>query len=205
MSSSPFGLRWSFARNIHERTSVQCELLFTNCPTPDHNRVIRVEVSNEQTALAVDVELFRRAVQVVLAGEGIGVATVSLAVVDDPTMRALNRRYLNHDYDTDVLSFLLDDVDGALDGEVIVSADTAMRRAAEYSWSAADEMLLYVIHGTLHLTGCDDHAEADRANMRRKEMGYLTALGRDPQHADPDGEAGLGNARGRLRTDSSER
>jgi probable rRNA maturation factor len=153
------------------------------------NRVICVEVCNEQSALPVDADLARRAVAVVLAGESVTCATISIAVVDDPTMRELNRRYLNHDYNTDVLSFLLDESDGRLDGEIIVSADTAIMRASEFAWSADDEMLLYVIHGTLHLTGYDDHSDVDRGRMRRKEMQYLQALGRDPQRADPDGES----------------
>jgi hypothetical protein len=50
-------------------------------------------------------------------------------------------------------------------------------------------MLLYLIHGTLHLAGYDDHSVADRGRMRRKEMQYLRELGRDPRRADPHGEA----------------
>ena len=104
-------------------------------------------------------------------------------------MRDLNRRYLNHDYDTDVLSFLLDEANDQLDGEVIVSADTAIRRAGEFEWSANDELVLYLVHGTLHLTGCDDHSEGDRAQMRRLEIKYLQELGLDAKRADPFGES----------------
>ena len=154
-------------------------------------RVISVEVCNEQSALPVDTALTRRAVSVVLAGESVTSATISVAVVDDPTMRELNRRYLNHDYNTDVLSFLLEESDGQLDGEIIVSADTAVLRAGEFDWSAGNELLLYVIHGTLHLTGYDDHCDAERGHMRRKEMQYLKELGLDPESADPDGESRL--------------
>ena len=150
--------------------------------------MICVEVCNEQSALSVDADLLREAVSVVLAGESIKAATISIAIVDDPAMRELNRRYLNHDYNTDVLSFLLDD-EGDLDGEIIVSAEMATNRALEFGWSAADEMLLYVIHGTLHLTGYDDHNADDRGRMRRQEMAYLRQLGRDPQRADPHGES----------------
>jgi probable rRNA maturation factor len=139
----------------------------------------------------MDAAILRRAVATVLAGESVTSATISVAVVDDPTMRDLNRRYLNHDYNTDVLSFLLEETDGQLDGEVIVSADTAIIRAEEFAWSAGDELLLYVIHGTLHLTGYDDHSDADRGRMRRKEMQYLNELGLDPERADPSGKSRL--------------
>jgi len=148
-------------------------------------------VCNNQSALPVDVTRVRRAVAAVLAGESITSATISVAVVDDPTLRDLNRRYLNHDYNTDVLSFLLDENGGQLDGEVIVSADTAMTSALEFAWSAGDELLLYVIHGTLHLTGSDDHSDADRGRMRRKEMQYLKRLGLNSECADPERESRL--------------
>lgn len=153
--------------------------------------MIRVEVCNEQVALPVDVDLTQRAVAVVLAGESVTSATISVAVVDDPTMRELNRRYLNHDYNTDVLSFLLDESNDQLDGEIIVSAEMAILRASEFAWSAEHELLLYVIHGTLHLAGYDDHSPADRGQMRRKEMQYLKQLGLDPERADPLGESRL--------------
>jgi len=153
------------------------------------NRMISVELCNEQSALPVDAALTRRAVAVVLTGESVRSATISVAVVDDPTMRELNRRYLNHDYNTDVLSFLLEESDRQLDGEIIVSAETAVMRAEEFAWSAGDELLLYVIHGTLHLTGYNDHSAAERGHMRRKEMQYLKELGLDPERADPCGES----------------
>jgi probable rRNA maturation factor len=60
-----------------------------------------------------------------------------------------------------------------LEGEIVVSRQTADRVAAEQAWSADDELLLYVIHGMLHLVGFDDHSEADIAAMRDQEKHYL--------------------------------
>ena len=109
--------------------------------------------------------------------------TLSIAIVDDPTIHGLNRQYLNHDYPTDVLSFLLERDEGSLEGEVIVSSDTAARRAAEFGWSAADELLLYVIHGTLHLVGYDDQTETARGEMRAAERRILAIFGIEPREA----------------------
>jgi len=55
-----------------------------------------------------------------------------------------------------VLSFTLESGPDQLEGEVIVSAETAIHTAASYGWPATDELLLYVVHGTLHLAGCLD-------------------------------------------------
>ncbi len=98
---------------------------------------------------------------------------VSLAVIDDSTMHELNRQHLDHDYPTDVLSFVLEQDGSYLEGEVIVSCDTATTIAPEYGWKATDELLLYFIHGCLHLVGYDDHSDVDRAAMRQQEAEYL--------------------------------
>ena len=70
---------------------------------------------------------------------------------------------LNHDWPTDVLSFVLEDDDGHLEGEVIISADTAAAAAAELGWPPAAEQLLYVIHGMLHLVGYRDKTPDEAA------------------------------------------
>lgn len=142
----------------------------------------KVAINNQQTTHRVDRARLKEGVQRVLAGEGIAKATISLAVVDDPTMHELNRKYLNHDYPTDVLSFLLEVDDEHLEGEIIISADYAAREAAHFQWTPQDEMLLYVIHGTLHLAGYDDLEPELKAEMRAKEREYLAQFGLTPQY-----------------------
>lgn len=138
--------------------------------------MIHVEISNRQQALPVDRRLLRRAVRAVLTGEGIADAEVSLAIVDDPTIRDLHRRYLGLDDPTDVLSFMLERTETWLEGEVIVSADTARTAAPRYGCSPAEELLRYVIHGTLHLAGYRDYTPRERATMRAGERRYLAAM-----------------------------
>jgi probable rRNA maturation factor len=136
-----------------------------------------IEIANQQTTLSLDEERLRRAAELVLADAGIREGNISLAVVDDPTIHELNRQYLNHDYPTDVLSFLLEEGDKSLEGEVIVSADTAAASAGRYGWSAHDELLLYVLHGMLHLVGYDDLEPDERTEMRSRERAYLARFG----------------------------
>lgn len=139
--------------------------------------MIEIEITNEQSRLAIDQERLRAAVDAVMIGHGVSRATISVAVVDDPSIHTLNARYLQHDYPTDVLSFVLEEGDGYVEGEIIVSADTAATSAARFGWTAQDELLLYVIHGALHLTGHDDHEPTDIAEMRRQEAHYLATFG----------------------------
>jgi probable rRNA maturation factor len=139
--------------------------------------VINVEIANQQSAWPITPTRLETAVSTVLEGEGVQTAEVSVAVVDDPTIHELNHRYLNHDYPTDVLSFPLAGPAGVLDGEIVVSADTAARQAPQYGWGLPEELLLYVIHGALHLVGYDDHSVDDCQIMRDKEQFYLQRLG----------------------------
>ena len=136
-----------------------------------------VAVTNEQDQLKIDAARLRGAVEVVLAGEGIGKGEISVAVVDDAAIHELNRRWLAHDEPTDVLSFVLEKSEGYREGEIIVGADTALVRAAEFDWSPEDELLLYVVHGALHIVGYDDKEPAERERMRERERFYLERLG----------------------------
>ena len=139
--------------------------------------MIEVAVANEQRVLNIDAERLRAAASMVLAMEGPGEAAVSIAVVDDATIHALNRQFLNHDYPTDVLSFVLDEGEDSLDGEIIVSAEMALAQSSAFGWGPDEELLLYVIHGALHLVGYDDQSSEGARAMRDAEARYLRQLG----------------------------
>ena len=102
---------------------------------------------------------------------------LSVAVLDDRRIRALNRERLGHDYPADVLSFGLEDDAAGLVGALALGVGVARREAAARGHSAYHELLLYAVHGTLHLLGHDDHAPPARARMRRAERRWLRTLG----------------------------
>ncbi|HCP84188.1 MAG: rRNA maturation RNase YbeY [Rhodopirellula sp.] len=141
------------------------------------SELIDVRISNEQQTHPIDENRLIDAVNLITHDAGITQGSVSLAVVDDPTIHELNVQYLQHDYPTDVLSFVLERDEAMLDGEVIVSADTAAEDAKTYGWNANDELLLYVIHGTLHLVGFNDKTPDDQAEMHEQEAKYLLKFG----------------------------
>ncbi len=146
--------------------------------------MLKVAINNQQAAHKVNRDQLREGIKRVLAGEGIEKALISIAVVDDETMHRLNLQYLQHDYPTDVLSFVLEDDARRFEGEIIISADYAAREAQTFGWSAQDEMLLYAIHGTLHLAGYDDLEPELKSEMRSKEREYLATFGLSPRYDD---------------------
>src|SRR5439155_15407260 len=112
-------------------------------------------------------------------------AKISLAFVDNPTIQQLNKRYLDHDEPTDVLSFSWNEGDGALlDGEIVIGAEVAIEQAMARGHDVQAELALYVIHGILHLCGYDDKSAEDAADMRQRERHYLEKLAL-PDIADP--------------------
>ena len=99
---------------------------------------------------------------------------LSVIIVDDAEIARLHKDFLGVDEPTDCISFPGDD--GEL-GEVYLSLDTATRQASARGHDVASEALLYAVHGTLHLLGYDDQAEADLARMREAERQYAGLRG----------------------------
>jgi probable rRNA maturation factor len=151
-----------------------------------------IEVVNQQKCLRIAASRIRRIVRQTLEAENIGDATISIALVDNRTIHQLNRQHLNHNYETDVLSFLFateadlavdagpksgPEGDRYIDGEIVISAEMATQSAAGFGWSASQELKLYLVHGLLHLCGYDDGTETERRLMRRRERSILKLVG----------------------------
>jgi probable rRNA maturation factor len=149
----------------------------------------RISIAVPHETVPIDRGRMREVVRAVLAGEGVADAEISLAFVDDPTIHRLNQRYLQHDEPTDVLSFPLSEPNAKrLSGELVIGAEMARDQAAARGHDVQAELALYVIHGLLHLCGCDDHDKAGAATMRERERRYLHQLGLPDVAPRPDNE-----------------
>jgi probable rRNA maturation factor len=105
-------------------------------------------------------------------------AELSLALVTDPEICALNRQYRGKDKPTDVLSFpLADELQPSLLGDVVISVETAARQAQRQGHSLREELQTLLIHGILHLLGYDHEVSRREAmRMRRKEREVKAGL-----------------------------
>jgi len=109
-----------------------------------------------------------------LKREKVKTARVDVVLVDDKEMKKLNRRFLNHNTTTDVITFPLEK--DPLYGEIYISLDTARRQAVEYGVGVINELSRLAVHGTLHLVGYDDSTEEEAQTMHRLEDRYITSL-----------------------------
>ena len=154
-------------------TSIEPKLL---TPTPQSFSMTAsphtVEVSDDPK-LTVDPSPLAAAVKEIFGDFGFEKSELSIALVDDANIRSLNNQYLQHDYATDVISFVIDATEDSIVGQLIVSTETAQRVAERIGVPFEHELMLYVVHGTLHLVGLDDTDESSAAKMRAAEADYL--------------------------------
>lgn len=146
--------------------------------------MLKVLVSREPRLAAPPSATISSVVQLVLRAEGVRAATISIALVSNPTIRRLNTRYLGHRRATDVIAFALTGTASAVVGDVYLAPSVARASAAEIGISAREEILRLVVHGVLHVLGYDHPAGAGRTRCvmwRRQELLLARALRRTPQ------------------------
>ncbi len=156
---------------------------------PESALELRVRV-RRATGARPNRPMLRRVCEHVLRGEGaIGAAQLTLAIVDDDEIRAINREHRGIDRPTDVLSFSL--VDPTTDqrgfvtppncptelGDIVVSYPRVLAQAEEYGHSPERELAYLVVHGLLHILGHDHERDGERAVMREREETALAQLG----------------------------
>ncbi len=104
---------------------------------------------------------------------------IEIVILDDKRIKALNRKYKKANRPTDVLSFNIGSVPfkaGTFFGVVFISSDTASRNSKAFYTSFEEELVLYVIHGILHLFGYEDERPKDRLRMSKKQERILKVL-----------------------------
>ncbi len=135
-----------------------------------------VEIANLQKFHKIKNSVVTRAVKEVL-GKKYKESKLSIAFVDNNEIKRLNNRYFNLNDVTDVIAFPLSDHKSALNGEIVVSVEMAVDIAGRENVDIEAEIILYVVHGLLHLLGYRDGNRSDAGIMHDKESRILKTLG----------------------------
>lgn len=161
--------------------------------------IINLENAQEQIALDSQViECLQQGLNAVAILNALPeMAEVDVTIVDDKEIHELNREYRGIDRATDVLSFALDeDCDECCEpklfgepeehlyGDIIISAETALRQAEEYGHGLEREITYLAVHGMFHLLGYDHMTDADKAVMRVKEEEALRSINLSEEYFD---------------------
>lgn len=135
-------------------------------------------ITNRQRKVPIDLKVCRRvlknALPLCLANPGSDAPVlldsldeVSLSIVSAGVMAGIHQEFLGIDGATDVITFPY--------GEILICAEVAAGNARSYSVSAQDEVMLYAIHGMLHLHGYDDISPDSARRMRSRQANILKA------------------------------
>ena len=145
-------------------------------PTPegfDVQLVMHVEDIDPPLADWLNAQLLR-----IAEAADITQGEVTLAIVDDDEMAPLHKEYKKVEGTTDVLTFDLREYDDdPIEGDIVICLDEATRQAAKRGHIVREELLLYAVHGLLHLQGYDDHDDDDFKHMHQRENELLKATG----------------------------
>lgn len=138
-----------------------------------------VSVFNRQHTVEIKTGLLRRLASRLLEQElARQTFDISIFLVGEKRIAELNEQYVRHTGPTDVITFDYQDDTrpGWLEGDIFVCVPVAIKQAKEFHVPWQEEILRYVIHGVLHLSGMEDHSEAGYRGMKREEKRLLNLL-----------------------------
>ena len=119
-----------------------------------------------------DPEFFVLTLPELISIEGKEVGDISLVFCNDEQLLLMNKKHLDHDYYTDVITFDYT-LHNFISGDIFISVDRVRENAIEYKTTFYIEICRVVFHGTLHLLGYNDKTELDIVQMRAKEDLYI--------------------------------
>lgn len=144
---------------------------------------MNIQIENRQRKQKISIPRLRKIARKILSVSGCPDAELSILIVGDRRIRQINRDYLQRDKATNVISFAQQEGEnpaGAtlLLGDVVISAETAARDAAEAQLPFESELTFLLLHGILHLLGFDHErsGEAEAARMEAREEEIFTLL-----------------------------
>lgn len=132
---------------------------------------VHISVQKKSAIKAADLRAVVRQMQTLL---GFDLKELTISLIDDKSIHQVNREYLKHDFPTDIITFDYTEIDNMyLDGELLISYETAAVNAKKFNVTIENEITRLVIHGVLHLLGFDDTTPSKKRIMKNKENTIL--------------------------------
>jgi probable rRNA maturation factor len=133
--------------------------------------MVKIQIENRQRKHPIRKRDLRKVARRILSVSGCPDAELSVVIADDAGIREINRDYLQRDRPTNVISFPMQEGEGGginplLLGDVVISAETAARDAAEAGIPFEHELWFLLLHGILHLLGFDHERGSAEEGLR---------------------------------------
>ena len=110
----------------------------------------------------------KRWINLWIESQGAACGDISIIFTSNQNLRSINREYLNHNYNTDVITFDYSEGE-TISGDVFISVDQVKINAQEYGIEPGEELRRVMIHGVIHLLGYNDESDDERLDMRQME------------------------------------
>lgn len=103
----------------------------------------------------------------------LSIKSLEINFINSEAMKEINKKFLSHDYSTDILTFNYSESKNIIDGEIFISVDDAKENAKKFKVKFVEEIGRLVAHGILHLIGFDDTTPDKRKKMKNQENQLL--------------------------------
>lgn len=119
--------------------------------------------------------LVKKQIKNLVEKEGFVLGEISIVFCSDEYLLSINKRYLNHDYFTDIITFNY--LEGKfVSGDLFISLERVNENAGIFKNEFREELFRVIFHGVLHLIGYNDKIEEEQKTMRNKENFYLSEV-----------------------------
>ena len=135
-----------------------------------------IDILNFQKVKKLNISRLRGMIKKILSALKISPKKVSFVFCDNRFIVKLNKKYFGLKNPTDVISFPIEDEPGEYLGEAVISVEEAVLAGQRQGCDWEKELILYVIHGVLHLLGYDDIKLLDRKVMNNKQVKLFTLV-----------------------------
>ena len=111
-------------------------------------------------------------IELIISNNGKEKGDITFIFCSDNYLIEINREYLNHDYNTDIITFNYNE-ENMVSGDIFISLETVTNNAKDYKVSFENELHRVIIHGVLHLIGFDDQTDEQQEEMTKKEEEFV--------------------------------
>jgi len=147
--------------------------IITNYQLPTYKIHIQID---ESFSGDVSPKLLRAAARAALKHQKAKSGSLSIVISGDKTLHDLNKKFLGHDYATDVLSFPSNDPASSYYGDIAISYPRALEQSRHGGHTVKAELQLLTVHGVLHLLGHDHYTAKEKKIMWKAQSEILVIL-----------------------------